>query len=522
MSGIKAFQQAFVNSDVTDARAKFETFDARKTRYALLWAYYANSAYDTTAHPWAVSYLQSYGLYKYVRDIYNPAHRLAEFWVTALMGGLLDPNAGDGTRVRSALPILTPLLTQAQGDALRAAIAQLWRDSNWQTNKSIFTRYGVTLGDTALRVVDDAARARVYLETVHPALIKNVLLDPFGNVKAYEIEEMRADPRPGKSGAVKYNEIVVRGDDSNDAARPVLFKTLLDDSPYAWNGVAAEWTENYGFVPFVFVKHIDVGALFGWSELHSALSKLREVDNLASALDDQITKMVNAPWLFNFAEPRSAPSVANGQPTTEVPQPGKDKLPALYINNTDAKGQALVTDLNIEAVIANITKLLEQLEREYPELQADIWKLGGDASGRALRTAREPVEAKVMERRPHYDDAVRRALQMAISIGAQKGYAGFERFSETSFADGALDFTIGNRPVFRQDPLDDLEYEQAFWTAAAQAESAGYALELWLADRGWSEERIAKLLASDKFKAKRALLDAAVQGAQAGGGNFGG
>ena len=60
------------------------------------------------------------------------------------------------------------------------------------------TLWGATLGDVGLQVVDDTVREKVYLKLVHPASIRDVTLDPFGNVKGYLLEELREHPaKPG-------------------------------------------------------------------------------------------------------------------------------------------------------------------------------------------------------------------------------------------------------------------------------------------------------------------------------------
>lgn len=509
MNGLRAFQKAFLSSDAdASPMNNFGDFGARRTRYALLWSYYENTAYDWVIHPWAAAYIQQYNLYKYVRDIFNPAHRLGEFWAMALVGGALDAGAGDGILIPSALPIVIPqTANETQVANLRAAIAQIWRDSNWQTQKSIYTRYGTVMGDTTLKVIDDPQREKVYLEVVHPGVIKGVSLDPFGNVKQYELEEMRAHPE-NASQMVKYGERVTRKNQGETSGAPgaVVFETFLNDKPYAWNGIAAEWQEEYGFVPFVMVKHLNVGLPWGWSEYHAALSKFRELDDQAALLNDQIRKMVDAQWLFNVKKPTEASTQATRQPTATNTQRGRDEVKALWIDKDNVAAKHLVGDLDIAATLKNINEMIAAIREEYPELQPEIFKLGNDASGRALRTARQPVEAKADERRPNYDAGLVKAQQMAISMGALKGYRGFESFSAESFARGELAHSIGKRPVFAQDPFDKIEQDAAFWDLANKAKVAGVALDVFLELQGWDADRIARITRNPEFAAKRQMI----------------
>lgn len=512
-AAFKAFREAFLSSDEIHAK-DFEEFEGRRLRYALLWSYYESTTYRVFLNAWATKYIKDFGLYKYARNIFNPSYRLAEFWVAALVGGVLDPEAGDG----GALPIQIPETT-AETDAgnLRAVIAQLWRDSNWQVNKSIWARNGIVKGDTTLRVVDDPERGKAYLEVVRPDILKSVTRDPSGNVKAYEIEEVRKDPRDPNKPDVTYTEIAERltlptvadgaVSEATGLPGPVRYQTLLNGKPYPWNGIAAEWTENYGFVPVVVIKHIDVGLEWGWAEMYAGLSKLREADDQWSVIDDHIRVKHKAPWLFNFSKPSVTPAATNAPPTAETPAPGREDLNALYIKDKDAKGQALVADLQLDHALTNLDKIIDQLERDYPEIRDEFSRMrGNDVSGEALRIMREPVEVRAAERRAVYESALVRAHQMAISIGAQKGYAGFEEFTESSFVEGKLNHSIAPRPVYRVDPLEQLEQEAALWKAAQEAQKAGVAVEVFLERQGWDAEEIAKVTANPEFKARRKLI----------------
>ncbi len=484
MAGAKAFREAFMRADAQDA-GTFGDWDARQVRYALLWAMFENTAYRNV-HTWSTKLKADYGLYKHIRNIYNPANRLGVFWQTHLMGGTLDLNAGNGKESPSALPIVT------DSDPLRAAIGQVWRWSNWATRKDILSLWGSTLGDVGLRVVDDPDRQKVSLDIVHPGSLADVMLDSAGNVKGYTIEEMRDDPL-GKKDSVRYTEIAKRdGDD-------VVYTTQRDGADYAWSGDAAQWSEPYGFVPLVLIKHFDVGLPWGWAEIYPTFSKAREIDDQASKLDDYVRKVVDAPMLFAGVErPKTTPRTANTEASSERPEPGREEIPALY-GPPGADAKPLVAPLDIESVGANIDRLLAEIERDLPELQHDIWSAGGDASGRALRISRQRVESKVSLRRPNYDDGQRRGLQMAISIGGMRGYDGFTGFNLDSFKAGNLEFSIGDRPVFQSDPMDTIDQAQALWTAARTASQAGMPLELFLRKQGWSEADVKEVIESDFY-----------------------
>ena len=506
MNAVYAFREAFLQSDSTrNNKDEFSTWEGRKMRYAINWAMYENTAYRR-AHAWADSYKTTYGLYRFIRGIYNPALRLGDFWQSHLWGGLLDAQAGDGKQKPSAIPISI----DGDGNALRGAIAKVWDWSNWQSEKDVITLRGAVLGDSFIKIVDDPERKKAYMMPVHPNTIKALTVDHWGNVKAYTIEETRLHPRNNVE-QVRYREEATREGDS------VVYKTYMNDALYAWSDDGnAEWTVYYGFVPLVFIRHRHVGLPWGWAEMHAGLPNFREVDDQASLLNDQIRKMVNAPWLFAGV---NAPATGNVQaststPTTDNPEAGREESPALY-GPAGATATPLVAPLDITATATNIKDMLAKLERDFPELSDDLANAGGDVSGRALRINRQPIIDRVEQRRPNYDAALVRAQQMAVAIAGWRGYDdAFKGFDLDSYGAGKLDHSIGGRPVYAKDPLDDLEVEQALWTAASAAKTAGVPLSVFLKRNGWDDKAIKDLLANPEVMARADMLKASVDAAK--------
>lgn len=491
MAAYKAFQSKYTTSDQQQLQ-NFMSIDARRLRYSIFGAMYENSAYDSV-HSWVQSLKTDKGLYKYIRPIYNPSYRIGEFWKAKLLGGELDPQAGDGITVPSCLPILT------ENEELRPAIAQIWQWSNWQIKKDVFGLWTPILGDGVLKIVDDPLREKVFIKWVHPSRLKEAELDDYGNVKGYTLEYERPDPRDNRStGTVTYKEVATRDGDN------VHYATYLNGGLYVWDdNEVAEWDVPYGFVPMVVLQHNDVGLDFGWSELHPGLPKFREIDDQASKLNDQIRKVVEAPFLLAGVQDPSTAKTIKGTTqtrTTEKPQPERAQQKYLYSNDANAKAHSLVANLDIVGVVKNIGELLKEFERDYPELRVDLANATGDISGRALRINRSPAVAKVMQRRPNYDNAIVRIQQMAISIGGYRQYENFEKFTLDSFFDKKLDHSIGPRPVFENDPMDKLEEEGTFLDNVKKAKDVGIPLPVYLKQQGWSEEKISDIVNSEEYK----------------------
>lgn len=497
MLAVKAFKEAYLTADFLDP-TDFNDYDARKLRYLMYWAFFENTAYRNI-HAWSQAFRRNYALYKWTRGVYNPTYRLAEFWKAHIWGGLIDPAAGDGEIIPSALPIET-VETNTQSRALRMALAKVWRDSSWQINKDICTQFGALLGDVAIAVRDDPAKKRVWLQVVPPWMLKTIEVDVQGNVKSYELEEERVDPED-ENKRVTYLETAGRN------GQNVVYRTYRDGDLYAWNG-QSQWSEPYGFVPFVIIQHNNVGMEWGWSEIHAAHGKIQELDDIASTLNDQVRKAVNAPFLLTgMAKKEDQIAMPTGTVTAARPEPEREESRFLYSSNTDAKAHSLMFPLDLEGVLLNIDHMLAEIERDYPELQMDIWGVQGTPpSARAMRQARQRIEIKISQRRPCYDDALVRAHKMAISIGGFGRYPGYEEFGLDSYERGVLDHTIGKRVIFGVDPLDDIEVQDAFWAAAFKATSSGMPLDVYLKREGWSEEEVSDVTSSEEYQMRIKLM----------------
>lgn len=515
--GADTFHESYFVSEVRQGvvghqHRSWGDFFARFARYSTFWAHYENNVYRKV-HLWSDILKDTYNLYRYTRSIFSPAYRSIEFWASHILGGSLDPDAGDGVSVPSALPIRT------DNPAIRPVIAQVWRDSNWQARKEVLSRFGAAMGDAAIMVVDDEEKAKVQLRVVDPRTLRDVTRDSFGNVKAYIIEEQRLDPESptviGMPSYVTYTEVCEKVGDS------VRFATYRNGFPYDWRAydrdtpaakrVGAEWTEDYDFVPLVFLQHRDMGLGWGWSELQPSLSKLHELDDVASKLDDWIRITVDAPWLITgcVAPGTSSATGAPQQNELSVGDPsddakGRDRIPTFYANDPHSRAHPLVAPLDVAAVSAHLAKILEGFQSDHPELIAD--DVGPQASGEARKVAREKVEAMVIQRRAGYDDAIVRAHSMAISIGAVKGYPGFEGFTADSFKAGALQHSIGPREVFAVDPSAKTADAQGRALVVKTLTDAGVSLESALEQAGWGADEIQRAMAS-KAKQDAANLE---------------
>lgn len=514
MTALRAFREAYVTAGMEgfegdmafSAIYDFEGPEARATRYDILWAYYQGNAYREL-HAWAKKMKADYGLYSHIRDIYNPANRICNFHQTRIWGGHLDDEAGDGSENPTSLPIMEA------DESVRKALAQLWRWSRWGVKKDIITLYGSVFGDVFIRVVDMPDRELVYLDRVHPAWIVDIRKNELEEITFYEMAYHRLDPEKDDGSSVLYTERATLVDQG------VLYETYRDNQPYQWNGEDDEWVVDYPFVPMVHVKHNDVGVDWGWSELFPKLSTFREMDDQASKLGDQIRKMVDSPWMFTGIRPgRDGGTVTieglgtgNAPSTSEIT---REETPILYAHDPAARPFALVSELDIEAALMNVKEVGVEIERSYPELRTSMrpGTSTGDVSGRALLLARQEAEDKVYARRVNYDDMLIRAHRMAMAIGGEARYEGFQGFGYADWDGAKTEHKLRtDRPVFKPHPSESLDQARQLWTNASLAAKTGVGLDIFLKDMQWAPKRIEEIINSEFYKMYLAMLESQVQ-----------
>lgn len=480
MAGANAFRNEFFSSDEVNA-AVFESVPARMLRYEVGWAFYEGRQYSNFS--FAPGFKVQEGLYKYISDLYNPTARLGDFYKGVIWGGNLDADAGN----IGAIPVTVG--ERANEEMLRAAIAQGWQDSSWDTNKSAHVLHGTTLGDAAIYIRDDLEHGQARMEILHPSLIKHAEMDARGFMKRYVIEEARKD---NDGRVATYREICEHGEGED-----IIFKTFRNGTPYAWDdnvdkggNARAEWTEIYGFVPLVLTQHINEARAWGRAEIHPFIKKIVAIEDQASILNDRIRIAIDPPLYTNFGKGDSEITFSTGAATTTTPKPGREQQKLIYVKKDNAAITPIVVPLDIAGVSANIKQLLDSLERDLPELRDDI--MSNVAEG-TLLAARSRVESKVIERRTNYNRGIVRANQMLIAIGGFRGYDGYDGFDLDSFKAGKLDHSVSPRPVFPETEEARINNKIKKWTLAAdmvQKTQGQISAESVLLDLGMTQDEL--------------------------------
>lgn len=429
-TGWQAYNQAgLIPSEQTGL---YNNKSVRLMRYDLFDLFYSNDAYKNITD---VLYLgqrkTDANLYKRLRLMYNPVWRLVNGYVANIYGGYIDFEKFDTGSIR-----LTPGDTNP--DAFYRALRILLKQSNWRNNKDLYVRTGAKLGDTFIKIFDDTEKRNVSMELLHPGKVSDMEKDSAGNIISVMIEY---DFVP--MGNVPY---VPNQRTATMLPKSVVYTEIINTDTFSFyedGELTDQYANPYGFVPLIHRPHYDEGMLWGVNCFPTALSKIDELNDQASLLNDAIRKHVDAIWLFLNID-ASAVQFSDDQ---------KDTLKAISVPNAeDASAIPLIPQINIRDTGENIVRLLEEIERDYPELGQHKLRDVSNPTAPALKAQFGDAVQRYTMAQSNYDGGFESAVQMACMIGGFQRYKGYEPYGLDSVTKGDLEFTMKNRPIFEDEP----------------------------------------------------------------------
>lgn len=460
-------------SDPASVQARNQ-YTAQVATYDYRWHLYQNSVFDDVT-VWA-AYRRRYGLYRYIRPIYNPVRRLVDFYAGIVYPGRL---ATDGKRLPDGTPLAIPL-AQDMDLALREAIGRLWQWSNWQTGKNLYVRYGAALGDVGVEIVDEVDRGKVTFDIIWPGLVTELELDSTGNVKRVAIEY----------------------DSEDDAGKSYTYKKTMDGEWIAEykDGELFQFDEfveairpnPYGFVPFVWCKHTDLGGLHGVPAVRN-VGKIDELNEMASHAHDRAHAVLSSPILVAGEGVQALTGdVTEAKRANTAEQTntsgGRESVKILKANS----GAMSTVQLPEGEALKYMEQLFGEIEHDHPELTMyNELRAMSQVTGPAVERLVGDAAAYIEEARSNYDQQSIKLFQMATAIAGWRANTGawgtlnrqqqaFLPFDLESYASGDLDFEIMPRPLVGNIKLSPDEArvemekaERGFATRAKVVEALG-------------------------------------------------
>jgi hypothetical protein len=263
------------------------------------------------------------------------------------------------------------------------------------------------------------------------------------------------------------------------------------------------------FIPIVQCQWQDRGEQHGAGAYVHAVEKLLEADRIVSRLHQQLYRANTETWVLEAAG--RVDSLGR-----EIPPPQVDGLSG---SSTRDDGRVQVGDsrlvrvpsgwamnpkiapLNYADALAIANAHVQEVRRDLPELAYfDATELGANASGRSRRIHLAPAMDRALEARANCEEAVIRAVWMALSIGANAGLPLFRDIG--TFAQGDFVFHFKEREVLPPDRLEEAQADLAESQALVQHMTLLVsAPPVLLARAGYTPEQVATILAERETQA---------------------
>lgn len=446
------------------------------TMYRVLWAYYeANGLYDELV------YLlnQQSVAHEALLPLRNPANRVVEFYSAKLF---------PGANLQDALPIIDTT------DAVKTAIEQVWKWSNFADQKQVFARWFAAYGDGFIKVVAKRDPSQVYFQLLQPETTTQIDHDNRGFLTylRLDVPQVRRDAK-GKEESFTLTEVWDKSRDS--------FRVWEHDK-----GTGAE-LQNLGtpmrdesirqivgddFIPVVHARFKNTGKLRGSGAFVHALDKINEANREATRLNQMLFRHNKNTWVLRAnamtgdnrpLPPPRLEGEATGSPLNTVSIGDEEfyRLPGL------STLESLVPNLNYAAALSILQDHMLELERDLPELAYyRLREMGAQLSGRAVRLLLSDAVDRCLEARGNAENALIRADMMALTIGKATGALKVEG----SFDAGSFDHAFKSRPVIPTSDEEDAQASMVQANAGLAWEKLGVSKRRWLEDHGYSPQEI--------------------------------
>lgn len=342
-----------------------------------------------------------------VRGVYNPVAAIVDAYRNYTLAGSLGPSDDAEADVH-----IVPG-ANAQG-GLEQAILNIWRWSNLEIEKQMIPEFAANLGDALISVVGrppgtDGSPGKVWLDVHHPSKLTEVKTDDRGNITFARIDETRF---PEKSVDAVIRELEGRPTLTRDQSYTYTaiytkteFATFKDGKLYDYaNDVAGEggrWENPWGFVPLVLIPHKRTKDTWGLNAYADSISVINEV-NLDASICGQLLGVWLAPQWVIFG-------IGAGQTLKRDGSAWKVEK--------DGKAQALVTNVDFAGAYVHIGNMLKWLADRQPELTLARVREKGLETGAAIRAMLFDLIRLMELAQDNYDDGLKRAIFMALTIG---------------------------------------------------------------------------------------------------------
>lgn len=456
--------------------------------YAALWSYYhSNGLYDSIQRAFSRN---NYAL-ENMKPLRNPANRAVEFYAVKLWPKNIQ--------------------IDTKNEAIREPLEQVWKWSNWGTQRYFAARQLACTGDLFIKTVTtpvapifpSGPSPKVYFEVLKSEVVTDFQKDPRGFLTFCRIDvPITIDTITGsvqRFHTEAWDQFRVRIWPNHDKTPETALEQL---------GTPVEIPlETYGidFIPIVHAKFRDVGTDRGQGCFVHAIDKIDEVNRMATRLHSLLFRY-NAPmWALtaggmdSSGRPLPAPRLMNASGQVTDTLEINDDTVLRFSGNGDIK--ALVAGVDWTSHLNSIAAQMKEVEEDLPELAYYRLREMSQISGRAVQYLLSDAIERAIQARDLMLDAFKRADEMALTIGtAVKAFN-----VEGKFDNGDWEHTFVKEDIFPQNSMEIAEAERTDADAKSIKNKLGVPKSQLQKEMGYTDEEIAKFKKESEQETKDAL-----------------
>ena len=353
-----------------------------------------------------------------VLGLRNPVSAFVGFYLAKLFPDPLEP-----------LPTIAED-NPTQGDALKAAILEIWKRSKLDENKDLAATYFPLLGEMPIEA-NQLDSGFPFLDVINPRDLTEVDKNPRGFLEWARVDYpyTERNPETGKTTERMFTRVWSQGRIRTWRYDKVLgANQSLDELPTGDSQGVDYQDLDYRngsllveFIPIAYATFLAVDHNRGFSPLLTALEVIDESNSQATRLaslffrNEEDLGVLQANYVGQDGRPAAPPMVGSPNALTEVTFPNGKKIVSLGGNSTY---QSTVPNLNYAEGRGMLDDTLSHLRNFLlPELNYNVTDSSNDESGKSRRYRLAPALDRAMKARQRGSDCLIRATYMALTLG---------------------------------------------------------------------------------------------------------
>jgi hypothetical protein len=373
-------------------------------------------------------------------------------------------------------------------------ISRIYRWSNLNERKESLQYWCALHGAVGLRIEAPTsgrdgrelapAQRKVRIRPIHPREIVDFNEDGEGNIEDVLLEYSVLEGGLGEDrddDTTTYREIL-----SRDRLIKKREEQTIFDEPNA-----------LGLCPFVLLRQKDVGSQFGCPAHYGTEQQLHLINWLLTRTSISVDRHVFAKWLAAASGAKPETFDMGDTSVAYVQMAPGDTRPML---------EAVVAKLDFIGIERLLLFFIAHLRQRQPELVLSALEAMSGQSGETIAKLLIPIEERILAARTHYERAIVKATQHALSWGIVNGIwdigtgTGSKEAADDAYEKGLEEFQFNERGALPETVFDRINRAKADNAPAleranvAKAAADIVSVKEQLRMMGYTEQSITKIM----------------------------